>query len=134
MKTKTLFLIRGLSGSGKSSFARHIWNNYAIFEADKFFCDEEGNYNFDLSKLDEAHKWLYKEVEEAMCDSEEYFEIVITGTLSTDEDVDRYRALADKYGFMVVSLIVENRHGGKNVHDVPQEVIDEMRTIFSVKL
>ena len=69
-----------------------------------------------------------------MCDSEEYFEIVITGTLSTDEDVDRYRALADKYGFIVVSLIVENRHGGKNVHDVPQEVIDEMRTIFSVKL
>ena len=45
-----LFLVRGLPGSGKSSFAIHIWNEYAVCEADKFFYDKEGNYNFDPSK------------------------------------------------------------------------------------
>jgi len=52
-----LFLVRGLPGSGKTSFASAIWNDYAVCEADKFFYDKEGNYNFDGSKLKEAHAW-----------------------------------------------------------------------------
>jgi adenylate kinase family enzyme len=43
-----LFLIRGLPGSGKTSFASAIWNDYAVCEADKFFYDKDGNYNFDV--------------------------------------------------------------------------------------
>jgi adenylate kinase family enzyme len=49
-----LFLVRGLPGSGKSTFATHIWNEYAVCEADKFFYDKEGNYNFDPSKIKDA--------------------------------------------------------------------------------
>ena len=40
-----LFLVRGLPGSGKTSFASAIWNDYAVCEADKFFYDKEGNYD-----------------------------------------------------------------------------------------
>ena len=37
----TMFLIRGIPGSGKSTFANHIWNEYAICEADKYFIDRK---------------------------------------------------------------------------------------------
>jgi hypothetical protein len=30
--------------------------------------------------------------------------------------------------------VVENRHGGKNVHDVPEEKIEKMRRRFEFKL
>jgi adenylate kinase family enzyme len=60
----TLFLVRGIPGSGKSTFAKHIWNEYAICEADKFFHNKEtGEYNFDPSRLKEAHEWCRNEVE-----------------------------------------------------------------------
>ena len=57
MLPKILTLVRGLPGSGKSTFANWIWNEYAVCEADKFFYDKEGNYNFDAIKLREAHEW-----------------------------------------------------------------------------
>ena len=42
MIPKILTLVRGLPGSGKSTFANYLWNEYAICEADKFFTDKDG--------------------------------------------------------------------------------------------
>ena len=59
----TLFIVRGVPGSGKSTFAKHIWNEYAICEADKYFVDREtGEYKFDATKLKEAHEWCRNQV------------------------------------------------------------------------
>lgn len=53
---KHLILVRGLPGSGKSTFAHAIWNNYAICEADQYFINKEtGEYVFDGSKIKDAH-------------------------------------------------------------------------------
>ena len=133
-----LFLVRGLPGSGKSSFATHIWNEYAVCEADKFFYDKEGNYNFDPTKLKEAHAWCKNEVEIRMKDHQVnpqfYPEIAVSNTFTQEWEMDDYFKLAEKYGYMVVSLIVENRHGGKNVHGVPEDKLQIMRDRFQVKL
>jgi hypothetical protein len=45
-----------------------------------------------------------------------------------------YYELAEKYGYMVFSLIVENRHGGVNTHGVPEDKIEQMKKRFEVKL
>jgi len=34
----------------------------------------------------------------------------------------------------VASIIVENRHGGKNVHGVPEDKVEIMRNRFEIKL
>ena len=34
----------------------------------------------------------------------------------------------------VFSIIVENRHGGENVHNVPQETLEKMKNRFEIKL
>ena len=133
-----LFLIRGIPGSGKTSFATHIWNEYAVCEADKFFYDKEGNYNFDPTKLKEAHAWCKNEVETRMIDHQNngqyYPEIAVSNTFTQEWEMKDYYDLAEKYGYKIVSLIVENRHGGKNVHGVPDEKLEIMKNRFSIKL
>jgi hypothetical protein len=42
--------------------------------------------------------------------------------------------LAEKYGYRVYSLIVENRHGGVNEHGVPEEKLEQMKERFNVKI
>jgi predicted kinase len=133
-----LFLVRGLPGSGKSTFATHIWNEYAVCEADKFFYDKEGNYNFDPSKLKDAHAWCKNEVETRMKDhqiNQQYYpEIAVSNTFTQEWEMKDYYELAEKYGYKVVSLIVENRHGGKNVHGVPDDKLEIMKNRFEIKL
>ena len=135
----TLFLVRGLPGAGKSTFANHIWNEYAICEADKYFINKEtGEYNFDATKLREAHEWCRSEVETRMKDhqlnAQYYPEIVVSNTFTQEWEMKAYMDLAAKYGYQVVSLIVENRHGNSSVHNVPDETIEKMKTRFEVKL
>ena len=133
-----LFLVRGLPGSGKSTFATHIWNEYAICEADKFFYDKEGNYNFDASKIKDAHAWCKNEVEVRMKDhqinQQFYPEIVVSNTFTQEWEMEDYYKLAEKYGYKVISLIIENRHGGKNVHGVPDDKLEIMKNRFEIKL
>lgn len=133
-----LFLVRGLPGSGKSTFANAIWNEYAVCEADKFFYDKEGNYNFDSSKLRDAHAWCRNEVETRMKDHQLnpqfYPEIAVSNTFTQEWEMKDYYELAEKYGYKVVSLILENRHGGKNIHGVPDDKLEIMKNRFEIKL
>jgi predicted kinase len=136
--SKLLVLLRGLPGSGKSSFAKHMWSDFVICEADQFFYDPEGNYNFDPSKLRDAHKYCRDKVETFMSDNEKnsqfYPEIVVSNTFTREWEMDEYFKLAKKYNYQVVSLIVENRHGNKNVHGVPDSKIEEMKNRFEISL
>ena len=136
--SKLLVLLRGLPGSGKSSFAKHMWSDFVICEADQFFYDSEGNCNFDPSKLRDAHKYCRDRVETFMSDNEKnpqfYPEIVVSNTFTREWEMDEYFKLAKKYDYQVVSLIVENRHGNKNVHGVPDSKIEEMRNRFEISL
>ena len=135
---KILILVRGIPGSGKSTFANLIWNSYAICEADKFFYDKDGNYNFDPSKLKQAHEWCQNEVEIKMQDNERnpqyYPEIAVSNTFTQEWEMKAYFDLASKYDYKVFSIIVENRHGGKNLHSVPDNTLKKMKDRFQISL
>jgi predicted kinase len=136
---KILYLIRGIPGSGKSTFARKIWNEHAICEADKYFINKEtGEYNFDISKIKEAHQWCRDEVETRMKDNQinfQYYpEIVVSNTFTQEWEMEPYFKLAEKYGYKIFTLIVENRHGGVNQHGVPDDKIQIMKNRFEIKL
>jgi len=136
---KELILLRGLPGAGKSSFANLIWQSGVIFEADKYFYDKEGNYNFDATKLHAAHKWCQSQVEDAMKTNSKsnglyYSEIIVSNTSTTEKELEPYLKLAEKYDYIVISLVVENRHGNKSVHNVPEETLEKMRKRFEIKL
>jgi predicted kinase len=136
---KNLIILRGLPGAGKSSFANFIWQSGVIFEADKYFINEEGEYIFDAFKLHKAHEWCIASIEAAMQRNAEtngqYFsEIVVSNTTTTQKEMQPYLDLAAAYGYNVTSLIVENRHGNKSIHGVAEETLDKMENRFEVKL
>ena len=60
---KKLFLVRGISGSGKTTFAKELGGVH--FETDNYFM-VDGEYKFDGTKLKEAHQWCQNEVNNAM--------------------------------------------------------------------
>ena len=68
---KTLYIVRGLPGSGKSTFAKQlVSHDFLVCEADKYFIDKEtGEYNFDFTKIKDAHKFCQDTVETYMKDS-----------------------------------------------------------------
>lgn len=137
--SKLLVLLRGVPGSGKTTLAHRVWPSEVIFEADQFFYNSNGEYKFDRSKLAEAHAACRNSVEAAMQENlatsgKHYPVIVVSNTFTREWEMQAYFDLAKKYDYDVVSLIVENRHGGKNVHGVPDEKVQEMRDRFEIKL
>ena len=127
---KVLMLIRGCPGSGKSTFAKTLGGVH--FEADMFFVDENGVYNFDATKIKLAHNWCMIQTQKAMVDNEP--KIVVSNTFTQEWEMETYFKLANENGYMVYSIIVENRHGGKNTHRVPDEKIEIMKNRFEIKL
>lgn len=113
-----------------------------------YFEDSEGNYIWDGSKIKDAHAWCKNSVSMLMDPDwlEVYFpnkpteaflttdKIFVANTFTQEWEMEDYFKLAEKYGYMVVTLICENRHGGKNVHNVPDEKLEQMKERFQIKL
>jgi predicted kinase len=127
----TLILLRGLPGAGKSTLAQ-LFSTAFWVEADKYFEDLDGNYNFDTTKLREAHEWCQGVVDSYMRNDIE--KIIVSNTFTTEKEIKPYIELAKKYGYRVTTAIIENRHGNKSVHNVPDETMDKMKKRFQIKL
>ena len=125
---KTLFLLRGLPGAGKSTLADSLGIDYV--EADMFFM-QDGEYKFDGTKIKLAHEWCQDRVRKIM----EYgMTVAVANTFTQEWEMEPYLEMAEEFGYRVNSLIVENRHGGKNTHGVPEEALTRMRNRFEIKL
>jgi predicted kinase len=127
---KILTICRGIPGSGKSTFAKTLGGQH--YEADMFFIDEEGNYNFDVSKIKDAHQWCQSIVKTDMI--LEYPKIVVSNTSTEEWEMEPYFTLAKEYGYTVFTIVVENVHGGKNIHNVPEDKIKQMKERFVIRL
>lgn len=134
---KNLYIIRGVPGSGKSTFARSIAKPWQIFEADQFFM-KKGKYEYDGSKIKQAHEWCKRKVHywahPSLLGSLFFRTIVVSNTFTQDWEMKFYQIIGKKYGYKVHVIIVENRHGGVNTHGVPDEKVEQMRLRFQVKL
>ena len=130
MMNKVLYIVRGIPGSGKTTFAQSL--GCPVFEADMFFVNKQGVYNFDGSKIKDAHAWCQEMVEDEMFNQHE--KVAVSNTFTQEWEMESYYKLAEKYGYRVFSLIVENRHGNSNVHNVPEETIEKMKNRFEIKI
>ena len=131
---KVLYIVRGVPGSGKSTFAKSLGGTH--FETDKFFM-VDGEYKFDGTKIKEAHKWCQDSVNTAMLlnhTSGLNSIIVVSNTFTQEWEMEPYFQMANYFDYKVFSIVVENRHGGINQHDVPEEVLTKMRDRFEIKI
>lgn len=136
MTNKNLYLLRGIPGAGKSTLAKQFGD--AHFETDNYFM-VDGEYKFDPTKLRDAHAWCLGEVELAMILNHTTYgldasDIVVSNTFTQEWEMEKYYKLAEAYGYRVFSIIVENRHGGVNQHNVPEDKLQAMKDRFEIKL
>jgi predicted kinase len=132
-KNKILYIVRGLPGSGKSTLAKMLTSGSgpSHYEADMYFM-EDGVYKFDVNRIKVAHAWCQGMVEMDML--KDVPVIAVSNTFTQEWEMEAYYELAKKYGYTTFSIIVENRHGGVNEHNVPDEVLTKMNNRFEVKL
>lgn len=128
-----LYLIRGLPGSGKSTFAMELANALDCnhFEHDQYLYTEEGDYVWTPGRMAYAYRQCLRDTESTMAEGEP---VVVSNVFPTSKSLKNYRKLAEKYGHRVTYIVVENRRGGQNIHDVPQEALDDMRRAFQVAI
>ena len=129
----TLYLIRGLPGSGKSTLGKALCGSLS-FAADDWFemsAKSKGKtYSevFDPSELSHAHQLCKANVRRSMNDAlanEKYdTDIAVCNTFSQKWEAEPYFALADQYGWNV--HIIECQSSFENTHNVPSEAIQAM--------
>ena len=131
---KNLYLIRGVPGSGKTTLAETLGYmiGATVYSADNYFM-VNGEYQFDPTKLKQAHSWCQRSVNAEMRDFHAD-NIFVANTFTQEWEMKPYLDMAEEYGYRVFSIIVENRHGGKNVHGCPDDKVEQMKNRFEVML
>ncbi|WP_208732215.1 AAA family ATPase [Leptospira perdikensis] len=132
--TKTLLALRGIPGSGKTSLAKaiSITNTAPIFSIDSYFEDEVGDYHFDYKKNHLAYKDCETKTKQALELGIPF--VIVDNTFTLDWELEPYIRLANEFEYQLHVVTVENRHGGKNVHQIPEEQIEKMKSKYQVVL
>jgi uridine kinase len=134
---KTVWILRGCSGGGKSFVTEKLNKTigWVAVSADDYFTDKDGNYNWNANELGQAHEACKNSFKEALREST-VTDIIVNNTNTKEREWKFYQQEALKFGSDVIFLVVENRHGGENIHSVPQEhvKVQEERIKNNLKL
>ena len=120
---KSVLILRSKSGAGKSTLAEVLGSldeNTAICCADDYFT-KDGVYSFNADKLWNAHLYCRQVFREAV--DKEVKLVVVANTNTTQREFRFYEDYAKEKGYKIFHLVVENRHGNGNVHNVPDEAL-----------
>lgn len=117
-----LIIIRGLPGSGKTTKAKSLPPDIVHLETDQFWTDAEGNYNFDVNRLAEAHSWCLRETRKWL---KEHRTVAVSNTFTTLGEMEQYIRLAIDSQCGLVVHNCENQFG--TIHPVPDEVLMRMK-------
>ena len=106
MTQKTLYLCRGLPGSGKTTLAKLIAPDYHYASDD--YWDETG-IAFNTGQLPDAHQQCIDRVNSAMELGAN--PIAVHNTLSESWEATRYFLVAEKHGYSVFVIECQNDFG-----------------------
>lgn len=123
-----LYLIRGLPGSGKSTYAREMvmpsLSRPIHLEADMFFMNN-GKYEFNPTLIKTAHQWCF---DSAKIFLNNKFDVVVSNTFTQLWEMQRYIDLAKELTCELVVVRMLNNFG--NIHDVPEDKLIQMKERF----
>jgi thymidylate kinase len=121
-----LMIIRGLPGSGKSTLAQKVWEASCVYderyEADMYFMKND-KYEFDATKLYNAHKWCFEKVYE---DLHYDYNVIVSNTFTTMKELKQYLELMDVFPDLEIT-VVDMATQFESIHNVPQLTIDIMK-------
>ena len=119
---KRVIIMRGLPGSGKSTYVRKTFPEAAVCAADSYFETPNG-YVFNPTLISDAHKQCMRDFLE-FTDTNDI--VVVDNTNMNQFEVAPYVLVAEAKGFEVtiVRLVVELQTAmARNTHNVPAGVL-----------
>ena len=119
-----LTLVVGLPGSGKSTFAKGV-PNASHYEADMFFVDKAGTYNFDRTRLKQAHEWCQRMTARDLMNGKS---VVVSNTGLQIWERETYYKIAQRCGARIRVKVMTGNYG--NIHNVPEEALEMMKRRF----
>ena len=122
---KTLYIIRGVPGSGKSTYARNRFPESDIAEADNYFVRPDGRYDFNPRLLKEAHEWCFQQLKQTL---ESCGYGIVANTFTRKWEMQKYLDLALDIGAAVE--VIRCSGNWQNVHGVPEQKVKEMSERF----
>lgn len=131
----SLILLRGLPGSGKTTLAALLseQGKYPVFSVDSYFTDPHtGKYHFEFEKNHLAYKQCEEQTRQALQNGSE--KVFVDNTFTLEWELEPYFKLAAEFGCNIYVVTVENRHGGKNVHEISTEQLEKMAAKYKVIL
>jgi len=129
-----LILVRGISGSGKTTLAEALadYSDGSVNSADNYFYNADGEYNWEARLLPMVHAKCLKQTELDMAKG--ISPIFVANTFAPERELRPYIEAGEKYNYRIFTIIVENRHGSENVHDVPDSSLEKQKRRFNIKL
>ena len=123
--TQKLVLIRGLPGSGKTHQAKNLaelygWEHY---EADHYMLNKFGEYEFDSNKLKTVHNFCQANTERTL---ELGRTVIVANTFTRIWEMQPYIDMAAKLKIKCHIFTATGNYA--NVHNVPEETIERMRS------
>ena len=134
--SKTLIIMRGLPGSGKSTRARELQEKGVIHSTDTYFTHPStGEYKFDFEKAKDYHQNNLEAAIESM--QARISPVIIDNTNVQRWEFQKYLDAADEFGYDVKietldptnyseDFIKELAERQKKTHNVPEQVIIDM--------
>ena len=134
MNPTTVFILRSRSGGGKSFTAEKLSRlpNSLIICADDYFM-VDGEYRFNSQYLHAAHRECQIKFFNAL-NNKTAENIIVANTNTKESDFAYYRDTAKNFGADVIFMVIENRHGGVSVHNVPQNTLDRQANNIKMSL
>lgn len=119
-----LTLIRGVPGSGKTTFANTLTATVVV-EADQYFTDKDGAYQYENHRIKEAHNWCQLETKRLL---KAGYNVAVANTFVKNWEMKFYKSLADDMG--LAFEIIEMTGNYQNVHGVPDAIVKRMASQF----
>lgn len=120
-----LRLVRGLPGSGKSTYASKWVDDHPTwrhFEADQYFV-HDGQYVYDSALLDAAHSWCQAQTRSALALGHS---VIVSNTFTRYSEIYPYLVMADELDVLGIDVVETTGHY-TSIHGCPQGTIDRMR-------
>lgn len=130
-----VYILRGLPGSGKSTFVKTIGEMHPFFQicsADKYFLSVEGEYQFDPGKLADAHAYCQRDFHQVVTDRRQHHgsAVVVDNTNLSAVDYSYYATLAEAFNHEVefITFLVDPSIAfQRNVHGVPESAYPRLQ-------
>lgn len=123
MPVREAIILRGISGAGKSTYARRYFPDAAVVSADEYFV-QDGSYAFDAQKLQEAHEYCFRRFLDAIVRGERA--IAIDNTNVELYEISPYLLAARAFGYRptIITLVCDAATAeARGIHGVPAEKI-----------